>query len=149
MYKELAIKSPCSESWQNMRGSEKTRHCEKCRFNVYDFPQMTEAEISKVLEQGKVCGRLFVRPDGTCVTKDCQKKLKRKKYLKVIAWAALVPLAVLPFINFKDLEHSPLVQRLRDVSLIGSVINKVYPQKFVIMGEICPPPKGHNTTSSE
>ena len=131
-----------------MKGSAQVRHCDKCRFNVYNFAEMDQTEIDDVLTQGKVCGRLFLRPDGTYLTKNCQKKNRRKRYLKVFGLAALLPLACVPFIDTSNFESSPLVNRMRSLPLIGGLVNKMYPQKFVIMGEIiCPPSPPINTPS--
>lgn len=137
-----------------MQGNEKIRHCDKCRFNVYDFSQMTQEEIDLVLDGDKVCGRLFLRSDGTYLTKDCQKKLARKKQLKFLAWAAVLPAALLPFINFNKVADSPIVHELRNLPIIGSAVNYVFPQPVpppVIMGWICPPNKvgGDDETEEE
>ena len=99
MYEKLAVKSPCTEDWQSMTGSDKVRHCEKCRLNVYDFFQMIKDEIVVLMGEGKVCGRLFIREDGTYVTKDCKKKLKRQRQLKFLGFTAFIPVLCIPFLG--------------------------------------------------
>jgi hypothetical protein len=70
---KLRVAAPCSAPWDAMRGDEKSRHCEMCSLNVYNFSEMTEREVRNLIEktEGRICGRLFLRADGTVLTKDC------------------------------------------------------------------------------
>ena len=92
MHNKMEVENPCSMDWDDMQGSEKIRNCKKCRFNVYNFSEMTQAEIDSVINTGdRVCARLFVRPDGTYMTKNCSAKKKRNKVIMVLSFAALLP----------------------------------------------------------
>ena len=96
MHNRAEIEAPCKMSWDDMQGSDKVRHCSKCRFNVYNFNEMTQDEIDELLStEDRVCGRLFVRPDGTYMTKSCRKKSKRRKVLAAVAVIITVPLSIL------------------------------------------------------
>ena len=126
-------------SWDDMEGSEKVRHCSKCRFNVYNFNEMTQSEIDELLSTGdRVCGRLFVRPDGTYMTKSCRKKSKRRKVLAAVAVIITVPLSIL-MIKGESLQDSVVVNKMRSVPVIGKVVNYYVPLKPQIMvGMVCP-----------
>ncbi len=70
---QLRLASPCSVKWDDMAGDHRTRFCAQCQLNVYDVVALTEAEVRELIVQseGKFCGRLYLRRDGTIVTRDC------------------------------------------------------------------------------
>lgn len=146
MSSKLLIKSPCKQSWDKMLGGDAIRHCEKCHFNVYKFSEMTSEEIETLLSsQDKVCARLLIRPDGTYMTKDCNKKIKRNRFLKVTAYAALIPLSLA---LFKTEAYQSTLDKARGIPGIGSLINTLSPPEDIeIMGEVCPPPPPQNTAN--
>jgi len=76
----IEIAKPCEASWENMQGNEKVRSCELCNKNVYNISAMsrTEAESLLNVESGKLpCLRLFRRQDGTVITEDCPRALRK------------------------------------------------------------------------
>jgi hypothetical protein len=97
-YPELGVvktATPCSADWDEMRGDEVKRFCAKCRLYVYDFSAMTTAEARALIVEtdGRLCGRIFTRADGTVLTKDCPTgvaRQRRKKASGVLAAAALL-----------------------------------------------------------
>ncbi|MBS1785122.1 MAG: hypothetical protein JST24_06815 [Acidobacteria bacterium] len=91
----MRIASPCSASWADMTGDDRARFCASCEKHVYDFSKMTaEQGVALIREkEGKVCGRLWRRADGTVITADCPvgvKRVKRRLWLPVSKAAALV-----------------------------------------------------------
>jgi hypothetical protein len=70
---QLRVASPCGVSWDSMAGDARVRFCRLCSLNVYDFAGMTRAEVEALLlkTEGRLCGRLTRRADGTVLTKDC------------------------------------------------------------------------------
>jgi hypothetical protein len=102
---------------------------------------MTQDEIDELLNtEDLVCGRLFVRPDGTYMTKSCRKKSKRRRKLAAIAVIITVPLSILA-IQGKELQDSNFVNKMRKVPGVGIVVNYFVPQKPVILvGMVCPTP---------
>ena len=141
MQKRVEIKTPCSMSWDGMEGSASVRHCSKCRFNVYNFSEMSQEEIDDLLSSGdRVCGRLFVRPDGTYMTKNCRAKVKRNRILKWTAAVALIPLSLILFISGKENKENYL-GGLREMPVAGSVINFIFPppppEYEELMGDVC------------
>jgi hypothetical protein len=65
--------SPCSMSWENMSGDERTRFCESCKLSVYNVSEMTTEQVRALFAKtgGNFCGRIYRRVDGTVLTKDC------------------------------------------------------------------------------
>ena len=69
----IRVASPCHVSWDNMTGDDRIRFCTACNLNVYNFAEMTGDEVRSMISNsnGRVCGRLYRRTDGTLITKDC------------------------------------------------------------------------------
>jgi hypothetical protein len=69
----IRVASPCPISWEQMRGNDRVRFCTECQLNVYNFAELTRTEAEEVLRttEGRLCGRLYLRADGTLITKDC------------------------------------------------------------------------------
>jgi len=94
----LMIAAPCNVGWENMTGTDTVRHCHECKLNVYNISQLTKIEAEKLLasetfRQGKICLTLYRRHDGTILTADCARGLRRirshrPKILRTIAAAA-------------------------------------------------------------
>lgn len=70
---KLRIAAPCHFNWENMSGDERVRFCQSCKLNVYNISEMTTAEITNLITktEGRICGRIYRRSDGTVLTKDC------------------------------------------------------------------------------
>ncbi len=99
----LQVAAPCHVSWDGMAGDERVRHCTLCSLNVYNFAEMTGDEVRELLErtEGRVCGRLYRRADGTVLTRDCPtglRALRRRASRVAAAWiTALLSLPSLAF----------------------------------------------------
>lgn len=97
----LRVASPCAASWDSMEGDGRVRFCRLCSLNVYDFSGMTRAEVDALLTktEGRLCGRLTRRADGTVLTKDCPVGLRalrlRATRAAGAAFAALLSLCSL------------------------------------------------------
>ena len=70
---QISVASPCTAPWEGMQGNDQVRFCGKCQKNVYNFSEMTRGEVEQLIlaNEGKLCGRLYRRPDGTLLTSDC------------------------------------------------------------------------------
>ncbi len=75
----LRVASPCSESWAKMEGDDRQRFCNRCQLNVYNLSVLSLREQEELVlrTEGKLCGRLYTRPDGTAMTRDCPVGLLR------------------------------------------------------------------------
>ena len=88
----IRIASPCSASWENMKGDDRVRHCLECNLNVYNFSAMTEREVQKLLaaRNGRLCGRWYQRTDRSMLTQDCPIGLRASmRRISRVAGAAL------------------------------------------------------------
>jgi hypothetical protein len=98
---QVRIASPCSEKWESMTGGERVRFCARCRLNVFNVKELTEVEVRALFlkAEGRVCGRVYRRPDGTVLTKDCPTGLAavRRKALVAVTMAVALVLAVVGF----------------------------------------------------
>src|SRR3954447_1868937 len=88
----LRIAAPCRTSWEGMAGDERVRHCTLCGLHVYNFAEMTRAEVRDLLArtEGRVCARLYRRADGTVLTRDCPTGLRAMRQRASRVAAALV-----------------------------------------------------------
>jgi hypothetical protein len=70
---EIRVASPCTASWDEMRGDDRTRFCEHCRLNVYNLSEMSHREAEALVreKEGRLCVRFYARRDGTMLTRDC------------------------------------------------------------------------------
>lgn len=87
--------NPCTEDWDRMPGDEWTRHCDKCGQNVYNLSAMTAREAEALLErhEGRVCTKLYRRPDGSVLTQRCPSSIRRG-LLRIGKWAAAAGFAI-------------------------------------------------------
>jgi hypothetical protein len=133
----VRVASPCDARWEDMAGDDRVRRCEQCSLNVYNLSAMPRAEAEALLaryfdddgseKQGRFCGQLFRRPDGTVLTADCPVGLAavrakaRRAVVRVAAAIGLTSLASLlaaaesrhsPFGNSKPLSY--VATMLRD-----------------------------------
>lgn len=94
----VSIASPCTVGWDSMEGDDRTRFCWMCTQNVYNIEDLTRAEANKLLSgaNGEVCIRVFKRPDGTILTKDCPVGLRQvRERVKAFSARACATVAVL------------------------------------------------------
>lgn len=57
---KLNIEHPCQQNWEEMKPAEGGRYCLHCSKNVFDFTNLSDKEIIKIIIQssGRVCGQL-------------------------------------------------------------------------------------------
>ncbi|MFT5779488.1 MAG: hypothetical protein ACI837_002447 [Crocinitomicaceae bacterium] len=61
MKKNIDIKEPCTENWDQMNPTERGAFCKKCSLEVQDFTKKSAEEIRSVLALnlgGKMCGKI-------------------------------------------------------------------------------------------
>ena len=73
LIQRVQIASPCTASWDQMQGDDKSRFCAQCKLNVYNLSAMTEDEAERLIieKEGRLCARIYRRRDGTVLTRDC------------------------------------------------------------------------------
>ena len=88
---DLRVETPCTADWNEMLGDDRARFCGQCEKNVYDLSALTSVEITDLIvtTEGKFCGRIFRRHDGTVLTADCPVGVAaRAKRAARWAWAS-------------------------------------------------------------
>ena len=160
---ELRIASPCEEKWESMRGDERVRFCARCSLNVFNVKELTEVEVRALFlkAEGRVCGRIFRRRDGTVLTRDCPTGLAklRRKALVGLTLAVSLVLAVIGFrigaakrcetgsSNLEGWFSRVIEQRfidaretLRETKTFGPIIDELYPQMATAGAMVAMPP---------
>lgn len=99
----LRIATPCPISWEQMTGNDSVRFCDHCQLNVYNISELSksEAELLIASTEGRLCGRIYRRADGTVLTKDCPvglRALRKRVATRVAAvFATLVSISAAAF----------------------------------------------------
>lgn len=81
----IVIENPCKVDWNSMTGDEKTRFCGQCKLNVHNISEMEDEEIRELFKTSsdsnskQLCLRMYKRPDGTVVRRNCQFKVRQLK----------------------------------------------------------------------
>lgn len=77
----IRVASPCQESWEDMSGDERVRHCARCEHEVYDLSGLSrveaEALVGEAARGASICARFRRRADGRVITADCPSRLAR------------------------------------------------------------------------
>lgn len=78
-----------------MSGDDKVRFCGLCNLNVYNISAMSGAEAERLIAgtEGRLCAKLYRRPDGTIITADCPARWRAlKRRASFVAGATLTAL---------------------------------------------------------
>lgn len=156
---QVRIASPCSEKWESMQGDERTRHCARCKLNVFNVKELAEAEVRALLaREGKVCGRVYRRPDGTVLTRDCPTGLAavRRKAMVAVAMAFTLAVTLLGYRAkgcptpssagrgwFGRIVGQRVIEArevLRETQTLGPLINELYPMEIMAGSMVLMPP---------
>jgi len=130
----LRVATPCPKAWEDMVGDKRVRFCDHCHLNVYNLSELTQKETQRLISssEGRLCGRLYRRADGTVLTKDCPVGLQalRKRISRKTAaiFATLLGLCSAVFgqsTSPKDQKSSctPQVRITRTKSTLDSQVN--------------------------
>jgi hypothetical protein len=147
----LEVASPCSESWDAMRGDDRVRFCGKCRLNVYNLSDLTEREVRELIRRkgGALCGRLFQRRDGTLLTRDCPAGRMRSLLRRSAAVSAALLAAVLGSIFIERVGREN-VRPAKAVQWVKERIETKPPRtQVMVLGQVCPPQKGAGPLSPQ
>ncbi|MCI0643023.1 MAG: hypothetical protein L0Y72_28000 [Gemmataceae bacterium] len=87
---EISIATPCGASWNEMSGDDRVRFCSQCRLSVYNLADMSRREAEEFIaaNEGRACIRMYRRPDGTVLTRDCPVGLRHWRRRLVFACSA-------------------------------------------------------------
>ncbi len=75
----IEIASPCSASWDDMKGNFQVRDCSQCKLSVYNLSAMSRKEAEALIyeREGRLCVRLYRRADGTVISDNCPVALRK------------------------------------------------------------------------
>jgi hypothetical protein len=144
----ISVASPCTVSWDAMRGDGRVRFCTQCNQKVYNLSEMPHKQAEALLRQseGKMCARFYRRRDGTVMTADCPIGLRaiRRRLTLVIGGVAAAWL----FVAGAGLSLGGVVLGIRAQNappvappkpgFIQALQDFIYPPQTGIMGDICP-----------
>src|SRR5690606_3432990 len=73
LLQRITVAAPCSADSDDLEGDERRRYCRQCKLHVYNFAAMTSEQVQELVQrhEGRLCGRLYRRADGTVLTQDC------------------------------------------------------------------------------
>ncbi len=95
----VIIDTPCTADWNEMTGSESVRFCHSCKLNVYNIAQFSDSEAQEIFAQNlngnRMCTRIYRRPDGTVMTDNCPRALRRLRDWRNRTFAAVAKVAAL------------------------------------------------------
>ncbi len=76
---DIPLKEPCCESWPDMVGDDRERHCAVCERDVINLSALTQAEAGEVLSRGSLpCVRFRFDAGGEIVFMHPQVRLAGK-----------------------------------------------------------------------
>lgn len=137
----VKVASPCSADWSKMEGDDQVRHCTLCKKNVYNLSEMNAVDARALLleREGRLCVRFFAREDGTVLTADCPRGVRRKRLRLVaaVASAASVVLAGAAFLLDSG-GFGPAAERVRTL-LVGESYTESDEVVTEVLGGIKPP----------
>jgi len=128
MLENIHIASPCNADWEKMQGDDRVRHCVECNLNVYNFSEMTADEVNALIMQreGRLCARLYRRPDGTLLTRDCPVGLwRRVRRISSVVSAALWAAVLIPFASAQDSKQNSSQQLVQIETGSGGIAAKI------------------------
>lgn len=111
-----------------MVGSDRVRYCSECNLNVYNFSAMTVEEVQRLLatHEGRLCGRLYRRQDGTIIRRDCpvgsRIVIRRISQVAGVALSAAMGLSQASAQTLQEKPSSPLVQIESDKAAVVVIV---------------------------
>ncbi|MEP6756270.1 MAG: hypothetical protein ABJA67_12270 [Chthonomonadales bacterium] len=99
----IQIAKPCPVSWDSMQGDDRIRNCSGCNCKVYNIVNFTREEAEELLLANKPpCLRIYQRPDGKVMTKDCIEgvRIEHWRLRRMIMRSVVLLLTLIPAIPY-------------------------------------------------
>lgn len=79
---QVTVLDPCPMSWDKMVGDDKVRFCGECQRKVWNFFEMTDAEVVEVMQANpeRLCAQIKKTKSGQLLTKDYRPRLKNFRF---------------------------------------------------------------------
>ncbi len=110
---QIRIAKSCPADWGAMTGDDRRRFCGTCSKNVFHLADLARKDAEQIIlsHEGRLCVRLYQRPDGTLTTGDCIRvTLPRRRRRGAIATVAAAIIG------------------LSSVAIAGSVVSSITPE---------------------
>ena len=133
----IRVSSPCPKSWLELPGNDRVRYCAECKLNVYNLADLSREEIEKLVRrtQGRLCGRLYRRAEGTATLGDCPASKDREIVHRIFSIAAVLGLALFGWL-FHGTEETDQTGSVSSDRIAVDVIPSVRGQAQDYLGEI-------------
>lgn len=102
----IEVKSPCSESWDEMKGSDKVRFCGHCAFEVNNISALTRKQAMRLVREsnGEICVRYIKNPvNNTPVFADKLYQITRRAGLTAGVLGASLALSTIAYAQGKPI----------------------------------------------
>ncbi len=144
----LMIAAPCDVEWKDMVGNNQLRRCNACQLNVYNVKSLTSKELEELFQSdqarnGQLCMQLYRRADGTIITADCPRGLKKIRAFSGRLWR-MVAAAIAVIVG-----SSPALADDNDKSTAAKTDKTAPPVGTRTAGKICPPNVLKNTGKTD
>ncbi len=100
----IEVKSPCSEDWNKMKGSDKVRFCGHCAFEVNNISALTRKQAMRLVREsgGKICVRYIKNPvNNTPVFADKLYQINRRAGIAAGVLGASLALSTIAYAQGK------------------------------------------------
>ena len=117
-------------------GDERMRHCDLCSLNVYNVSLMSSVEVREMIQrrEGRLCIRMYRRPDGTVLTQDCPVGLRAfQKRVARIAGAVFATIIGIFSVSYGQKPSKGIL----DGSKISSSVSRFQNEQGVLKGTVC------------
>lgn len=126
-------------AWEEMRGGDRVRYCKKCELNVFNISALTREEALDLISEfeGRLCGRIYRRLDGTVITRDCPIGMRGQRPIPVpVKIAAMVLVLLIPVMTMiVNRDFRRFVSRY----VPEPVAEWIEPGPSVTLGKLSPP----------
>jgi len=114
---KIEVKSPCSQDWEEMRGSDKVRFCSHCDLNVNNLSAMTRKEALRIAREadGRLCVRYIKNPETNApVFADRLYQISRRAGITAGVMASALTISTMTYAQggTKTLEVQPQITRI-------------------------------------
>src|SRR5690349_6727693 len=96
----VTIPIRCDADWSAMPGTDRVRHCAQCGKHVYNLSAMSRREAERLIEStgGRLCARIYQRPDGSILTQNCPQGIRElsRRLARRVSWAMSAVLGLPP-----------------------------------------------------
>lgn len=109
----IRVTSPCSQDWEEMRGSDKVRFCEHCAHEVNNFSALTRKQAMRLVREseGRICARYVKNPDtGAPIFADRLYQITRRVGIAAGVLGASLTLSTLAYAQ-GDISAAPPVKQ--------------------------------------